>query len=447
MQTSVPFRASLGIVAFAGAAIAALAATHPAQAASVLANVTSAVSCATTTACVSGTNTSNGPGVEGTSKSSYGVEGVSTSNDGLKGISSTSNGISGSSTSSKTTAYGVKGASPYIGVFGESPTSYNDTIGNGIGVYGTAPTLGVVGSESSNGSDGFAAGVIGLTPSGASNAVGVYGVSNDVGVVKGSSTGVEGQTDGGIGVYGLSDSGDGVQGQSYSSNGIEGDSTNNYGAFAYSGSGDAALGATSASGGGAVITGGTFGLSVAGATNKYQLVTGPTQAESFMVDAPGNVYYAGSLIAFSNSSSGAKVRTFGPKSATPTVEDTESAQLVSGLATVRLDPTFASSIDPHVAYRVFLTPDGDTRGLYVATKTPAGFIVRETQGGRSTLAFDYRIVATTLGAVGQRMSVATDSLLPRADSLLLAKIRARSRPATHGAPTTEAAFRRTPFGR
>ncbi len=408
MQTSVPFRASLGIVAFAGAAIAGLAATHPARAASVLASVTSAVSCATTTACVSGTNTSNGPGVEGTSKSSYGVEGVSTSNDGLKGISSTSNGISGSSTSSKTTAFGVKGESPYIGVFGESS--------KGGGVYGEAPAFGVMGIETSTGSS-FAAGVVGLTPSGNTDAIGVYGVSNEAGPIEGSSTGVEGQTKDGYGVVGTaSGDGAGVEGDSFDYYGVLGNSYNEVG-------GD--------------FTGGSYGV-IADSTNvPIASGKGGENSFTFQVDAAGDITYAGSLNSVSSATNGVKVRTFGPRSAAPTVEDSGSAQLVAGAATVRLDPTFASSIDPHVAYRVFLTPDGDTRGLFVATKTPAGFVVRETQGGRSTLAFDYRIIATTLGAAGQRMSVATDSMLGHLDKAMLPKLHAR--------PPGRAGSLQTPF--
>jgi hypothetical protein len=45
---------------------------------------------------------------------------------------------------------------------------------------------------------------------------------------------------------------------------------------------------------------------------------------------------------------------------------------------------------------VFLTPQGDCNGLYVAQKSSAGFEVRELRGGRSSLTFDYRIVAKPL---------------------------------------------------
>jgi hypothetical protein len=43
--------------------------------------------------------------------------------------------------------------------------------------------------------------------------------------------------------------------------------------------------------------------------------------------------------------------------------------------------------------------------LFVASKTATGFIVREAQAGHSTVPFDYRIVATALGASGQHMEI------------------------------------------
>ncbi len=44
----------------------------------------------------------------------------------------------------------------------------------------------------------------------------------------------------------------------------------------------------------------------------------------------------------------------------------------------------------------------------------SGFIVREIHGGRSTLAFDYRIVATAWGESGKRSAVMTGSPLTTA---------------------------------
>lgn len=101
---------------------------------------------------------------------------------------------------------------------------------------------------------------------------------------------------------------------------------------------------------------------------------------------------------------GRQVLAYGSESARATLENAGSARLVGGVADVALDPTFGATIDRSSAYRVFLTPTGDTRGLYVSAKTPAGFQVREIQGGRSTISFDYRIVAQPLDERIDRLS-------------------------------------------
>ncbi len=63
-------------------------------------------------------------------------------------------------------------------------------------------------------------------------------------------------------------------------------------------------------------------------------------------------------------------------------------------------------IDDRTAYHVFLTPEGDSKGLYVTEESPAGFVVRESSGGRSTLAFEYRILARPVDGDGGRLGVA-----------------------------------------
>jgi hypothetical protein len=73
-------------------------------------------------------------------------------------------------------------------------------------------------------------------------------------------------------------------------------------------------------------------------------------------------------------------------------EDFGSARLKRGRATVKLDADFAKVVMLN-DYRVFLTPEGDCQGLYVRTKRGASFEVRELQGGTSSVAFSYRIVA------------------------------------------------------
>jgi hypothetical protein len=98
-----------------------------------------------------------------------------------------------------------------------------------------------------------------------------------------------------------------------------------------------------------------------------------------------------------------RVRSYGATVAAPTLEDTGEARLIAGSATVRLDPAFANAIDPRQGYVVLITPEGDTRGLFFASRTPGAFHVRETLGGRSSIAFGYRIVAHPFGVNEPRL--------------------------------------------
>ena len=117
----------------------------------------------------------------------------------------------------------------------------------------------------------------------------------------------------------------------------------------------------------------------------------------FQVDDSGNVFahsfHATLITSRQPTSAGLAVETYSHQTSQPSLEDFGEAQLSGGVAFVRLEPTFASAIDRNTNYLVFVTPEGDCRGLYVADRSPAGFTIRELQGGRSTLAFSYRIVA------------------------------------------------------
>jgi len=72
-------------------------------------------------------------------------------------------------------------------------------------------------------------------------------------------------------------------------------------------------------------------------------------------------------------------------------EDFGSAELRGGVAVVKLDAKFIQTINSKLEYHVFLTPNGDCRGLYVNQKNPTTFEVRELGGGSSNVKFDYRI--------------------------------------------------------
>ena len=87
-------------------------------------------------------------------------------------------------------------------------------------------------------------------------------------------------------------------------------------------------------------------------------------------------------------------------------EDFGASALQNGVATVNIDPLFAKTVNLGIDYHVFLTPLGDSNGLYVAEKTAAGFTVRELGGGTSSVGFDYRIVAKRAGYETTRLPVA-----------------------------------------
>jgi len=131
---------------------------------------------------------------------------------------------------------------------------------------------------------------------------------------------------------------------------------------------------------------------------------------------------------YSTSVTGAKVRTYAAQQSMATVEDFGEARLVNGQSYVALEPTFASTIARDRPYLVFITPEGDSNGLYVAGKTVDGFAVRESKSGRSTLAFQYRIVAHPFGDGGSRMA----PVGPKAGTAL--KTSMRQRPAAGAFP-------------
>jgi hypothetical protein len=73
------------------------------------------------------------------------------------------------------------------------------------------------------------------------------------------------------------------------------------------------------------------------------------------------------------------------------LEDFGTARLKRGRAVVKIDPNFAKVITRR-DYRVFLTPEGDCRGLYLRRKRATSFDVCELGGGKSGVPFSYRVV-------------------------------------------------------
>ena len=344
--------------------------------------------CNAATACISGVNSGTGPGVQGSSKGGNGVVGQTT-------FFSVTSGAAG--------VYGIDLATPNpqgtpfnnAGVFGQTSS--------GIGVRGAADTgTALVGNA--NGGDGL----FGTTQSNVSgiSSAGVFG--EDVGNSSQAS-----------GVTGFSRTGIGVQGDNFEA-----------GKFLNS----AFLGLTFSSSlttyFPALPPGGLFnsdiGEGVVAETSGSQgealgaanFGGGPimrgyaAKTEVMELDNAGNLIITGKLTQHGNphavvhTSGGHDLVAYAPAQAEATVEDVGEARLIAGQGYVRIDARFGATMDRTRPYLVFITPQGDTPGLYVTDKTASGFTVRE-HGAHSNVAFDYRIVAQPYGSKEARLPEAS----------------------------------------
>jgi hypothetical protein len=111
-------------------------------------------------------------------------------------------------------------------------------------------------------------------------------------------------------------------------------------------------------------------------------------------------------------------------------EDFGSGHLKSGVGRIALEHTFAQTVNTGSDYHVFLTPEGECRGLYVSNKSAGGFEVHELGGGQSNVAFAYRIVALRRGYENRRLEDETAMVAKMKDNMLkpLAKLGERWTP-------------------
>ena len=347
---------------------------------------------------------SSGPG----STATMGVLGLAGDGDGVMGQTSVQHG-----------AYHISLSSEYVSQY-----------------------AGVIGIDNTT-NGGENAGVLGVTTNGFFGVEGVAGDGSLAGVA-GTGThsdGVDGYSEYGSGVYGygllgpaftaLAEADDGMDVTSeccsairasglqygvYAKTGgtaaILGDntSTDYTGAFGVDGISENAVGVAGFSTNGYGTQGtGFFGL--VGQTNVsdgFPLVLYPDSSSTesiFYVDNSGNLYYKGVLTHFVSTPKGTVGRAFVNQSTMQTMEDFGSGSIVNGSGTVSLDASFAQMIDG-TGYQVFLTPQGDCNGLYIARKSATSFVVRELHGGHASLAFDYRIVGRQYGHTADRSTIA-----------------------------------------
>lgn len=332
----------------------------------------------------------NGTGVVGLGQSQPGVFAGNTastgSTPGLSAVSVNGDGVDATSQGGGNGVAGMTSASPppnvvVAGVSGfDMSGGGSGSAGQNFGVFGRTMstnsfgTVGLGGTPSMSGTTGpRASGVLALAFGGGdglvAQSVGQGGSSGAVG-----GTAILGTTDS-PNAFALSLSNSSTLMENFSADGP---------GFLFQASAGTGLGGTTAGNGfGRLDTSGN--LTISG-----RLTTG-----------------SGTVVNVARGASGTQYETYSAHVTRPTQEDVGRSQLVNGNGSVRFDADFANVIDRGSDYAVFLTPEGDNRGLYVAQRTPTGFVVRESQSGRSTLAFSYRIVATPFASTERRLPRAT----------------------------------------
>lgn len=122
-----------------------------------------------------------------------------------------------------------------------------------------------------------------------------------------------------------------------------------------------------------------------------------TSSPSVALSVAGDFVASGTKSAAVPVSNNRIVRMYAVESTENWFEDYGAGKLVKGVAQIVLDPTFVETVNTGRDYHVFITPNGNCQGLFVAEKTATGFRVRELRGGKSNASFDYRIVARRKG--------------------------------------------------
>ncbi len=383
-------------------------------------------------------------GGNATGTGGIGVQGVSDSSVGF--------GVYGADISHAGSGVGVLGTtdSPTgVGVYGKG----NSTTGANFGVEGeTASPDGVAVGGSNSGTTGNAIGV-----SGESDSTSGIGVLGNAFAETGANFGVKGATvsTGGVGVYAVSNA---TSGTNYALETVENSpdgaaifannasttgnavgtaiatqSSDGYAVLAVGINGSKTTvsespvglwGATNQNSGVGVVGTNDNGIAVEGANNADNIATGlfeNNETTDFqgpvliahgtgydgtcLMDVSGNLDCTGSKSAVVPVDAGSRmVALYAVEAPDNWFEDIGSGQLANGSAVVQLEPTFAQTVNSGVEYHVFLTPNGDCKGLYVANKSASSFEVRELGGGKASIGFDYRIIARRKGYERIRMA-------------------------------------------
>ena len=309
--------------------------------------------------------------------------------------------------------YGVNVQGSQCGVYGESVkggSGKRESDVEGVGVHGFGENFGVYG----NGNRGIAGvygshnqgrvGVLGAAMRGATGVIGVSmsSIGNPLSTfgesipdpADGSGTGVLGASGEGYGVLGKSQDNAGVVGRSTNSVGVWGSVTaDREGGYGVLGESTDGIGVVGRSDGGTGVFGSVNRDRPGGLAGRF---VGPVLIE-------GDLTVTGVKGAVVPHADGSHRLLCAIESPESWFEDFGEAALKDGRAEVQLDPDFAAVIETK-GYHVFLTPYGDSNGLYVVDRTAKGFMVREQKDGTSNLTFSYRVVARRKDIATQRLA-------------------------------------------
>jgi len=275
----------------------------------------------------------------------------------------------------------IVGGSGYIG-FGNSSVQYP--------LVGEAPSTGANGVFGSADNDAdFLAAIIGEQSGSTTRTIGVEGYS------------ASGE---GIGVYGQKEFGSNTGADAFGNAGVWGDTgvTGAWGSLGTADDGNAMFALNNS------VTYSTMVINNEEGSSSSAFILDVSSGYGGFCNfwADGSLHCNGALSNQVPTKNGKDVSLYAVQSAENWFEDFGSGQLGRGSATISLEPTFAQTVNTGMDYHVFLTPNGDCKGLYVSNKTAAGFEVRELGGGTSNVAFDYRIVAKRKGYENVRLAEA-----------------------------------------
>jgi hypothetical protein len=274
--------------------------------------------------------------------------------------------------------FGVSGHGGDTGVFGEGSIGVQ---GEGkIGIQGKSELVAIdgVGGELGLRATGSQAGILAIAESNEGIGVLAVGQTGVEAVSPRNSNGVGVSGRGGMGVLGTGDF-----------TGVVGSAVGRVGT-GVSGSGFIGVHASSEKG---------FGLVAQGPASGFFSAAGYFIGQVVVV---GDQIVSGAKSAAVPHADGSHRLLYALESPESWFEDFGEGSLVEGKAEITLDPEFAALVKSK-KYHVFLTPCGDSRGLYVKRKTDKLFEVREQQGGKKNLKFSYRIVAKRKDIKGERL--------------------------------------------